>query len=91
MKQCFEKLTQDECSCFTNSRSEQFSQHRLFLPILSAPEKIAGDLPNRASDLVNGVPGVFTAVGIEPQTMSLGPGENISLVISRGPTKNLCR
>jgi len=92
LKGWFEKSDQDECSCFPNSRSEQLSQHHLLLATPSAPEKKksqVSDLSNRASDLMNGGPGVLTSGGIKPLRKNMGPVENIFLMFSRGPPNSL--
>ena len=48
------------------------------------------DLSSRASDLMNGGPGVLTSVGMKPLRMSKGPVENIVLMFVRGPPNSLC-
>ena len=47
------------------------------------------DLSNRASDLMNGGPGVLTSGGIKPLRKNMGPVENIFLMFSRGPPNSL--
>ena len=48
------------------------------------------DLSSRASDLMNGGPGVLTSVGMKPLRMSKDPVENIVLMFVRGPPNSLC-